>query len=149
MQRVATIAGILDQHVGDAAFLWLQRAREVDGRHFGEVVFGRLDQRLTANLRGLAAAGVGGWAAALAQFADYPEPGEMFVIGVLALLSEEAAAVDKALAPGGRGGTGCAGRPIGSRCPNASAKPAPLRHQLAGGGRSAAALASSLRAVAP
>ncbi len=85
MHRVATIAAIVDQHAEDAAFLWLRRRREIDGPVLDETGIGRIDQRLEANLQGLMAAGKAGWEAAQARFADYAEPGELFVLGVLAL----------------------------------------------------------------
>ncbi|MBZ9794836.1 hypothetical protein [Mesorhizobium sp. ES1-4] len=85
MHRVATIAAIVDQHAEDAAFLWLRRRREIDGPILDEIDIGRIDQRLEANLEGLMAAGKAGWEGALARFADYPEPGELFVLGALAL----------------------------------------------------------------
>ncbi|TIQ73231.1 MAG: hypothetical protein E5X64_39705, partial [Mesorhizobium sp.] len=85
MHRVATIAAIVDQHAEDAAFLWLRRRREIDGPILDETDIGRIDQRLEANLEGLMAAGKAGWEAAQARFADYAEPGELFVLGVLAL----------------------------------------------------------------
>lgn len=85
MYRVATIAAIVDQHAGDAAFLWLRRRREIDGPILDETDIGRIDQRLEANLEGLMAAGKAGWEAAQAKFTDYAEPGELFVLGALAL----------------------------------------------------------------
>jgi uncharacterized protein (TIGR02270 family) len=100
MQRVATIAAIVEQHAGDAAFLWVRRGAEVRGRRFGETDLGRLDQRLTAHLAGLVAAGEAGWSAALAQFADWPEAGEVFVLGALALHHGEPALVSRALDAG-------------------------------------------------
>lgn len=93
MQRIASIAAIVDQHAGDAAFLWLRRRREIDGPIMGEMDIGRIDQRLDANLEGLMASGKAGWEAAQAHFADYAEPGELFVLGVLALRWGEADAV--------------------------------------------------------
>ncbi|RWO45808.1 MAG: hypothetical protein EOS11_09395 [Mesorhizobium sp.] len=85
MHSIATIAAIVDQHAEDAAFLWLRRRREIDGPLLDETDIGRIDQRLDANIEGLMAAGKAGWEAAQARFADYPEPGELFVLGALAL----------------------------------------------------------------
>ncbi|WP_434725256.1 hypothetical protein [Mesorhizobium sp. RIZ17] len=85
MHRVATIAAIVNQHAEDAAFLWLRRRREIDGPLLDETDIGRIDQRLEANIEGLTAAGEAGWEAAQARFADYAEPGELFVLGALAL----------------------------------------------------------------
>ncbi|MGX9115352.1 hypothetical protein ACWTU6_01450 [Mesorhizobium sp. BHbsci] len=85
MHSIATIAAIVDQHAEDAAFLWFRRRREIDGPLLDETDIGRIDQRLEANLEGLIAAGKAGWEAAQARFADYAEPGELFVLGALAL----------------------------------------------------------------
>ncbi|MGX9572518.1 hypothetical protein [Mesorhizobium sp. f-mel] len=85
MHSIATIAAIVDQHAEDAAFLWFRRRREIDGPLLDETDIGRIDQRLEANLEGLMAAGKAGWEAAQARFADYAEPGELFVLGALAL----------------------------------------------------------------
>ena len=104
VQRVATIAAMVEQHAGDAAFLWVRRRAEVRGRRFGEADLGRLDQRLTAHLAGLVAAGEAGWSAALAQFADWPEAGEVFVLGALALHHGEPALVARALDAGAEAG---------------------------------------------
>jgi uncharacterized protein (TIGR02270 family) len=98
VRQVATIAGIVEQHVGDAAFLWFRRGREIDGHAFGATDVGRLDQRLDANLAGLVEAGEAGWAAACAAFADWKGAGEVFVLGTLALRSGEAEAIDTAAA---------------------------------------------------
>ena len=100
MQRLPTIAAIVEQHAGDAAFLWVRRGAEVRGRRFGEADLGRLDQRLSAHLAGLAAAGEAAWMAALAQFADWPEAGEVFVLGALALRCGEPPLVARALEAG-------------------------------------------------
>jgi uncharacterized protein (TIGR02270 family) len=100
MQRIASIAPIVAQHAGDAAFLWLRRCREIDGPFLDETDIGRIDQRLEANIEGLTAAGEAGWQAARAQFADFKEPGEIFALGVVALRSGESAAIDGALASG-------------------------------------------------
>ncbi|TGT72064.1 MULTISPECIES: hypothetical protein [unclassified Mesorhizobium] len=85
MHRVATIAAIVAQHAEDAAFLWSRRRREIDGPLLDETDIGRIDQRLDANLEGLMVAGRAGWDMAQARFADYAEPGELFVLGTLAL----------------------------------------------------------------
>jgi uncharacterized protein (TIGR02270 family) len=109
VRKVATIAGMVEQHAEDAAFLWSLRRAEVDGRRFGEADLGRLDQRLTAHLAGLVAAGEAGWEAALARFGDYPEAGEVFVLGALALHHGEAALLDRALSAAAAGDEGRAG----------------------------------------
>ncbi|AZO16732.1 hypothetical protein EJ069_19645 [Mesorhizobium sp. M2A.F.Ca.ET.043.05.1.1] len=107
MHRVATIAAIVNQHAEDAAFLWLRRRSEIDGPILDETGIGRIDQRLDADLEGLMAAGEAGWEAAWARFADYAEPGELFVLGALALRWGDtdliAAAIDAATGLGDAG----------------------------------------------
>jgi uncharacterized protein (TIGR02270 family) len=97
MLRVATIPAITAQHAEEAAFLWLRRSNAMDGHLLDETGTGRIDQRLEANLEGLEAAGHAGWEIAKARFADYAEPGETFVIGVLSLRSGSVEAVAEAL----------------------------------------------------
>jgi uncharacterized protein (TIGR02270 family) len=97
MQRIASIASLVAQHAGDAAFLWLRRRREIDRPFLDETDVGRIDQRLEANIEGLMAAGESGWQAARTQVADFAEPGEIFVLGVAALRSGEKEAIEIAL----------------------------------------------------
>ncbi|MGX5846257.1 hypothetical protein ACWGTO_04185 [Mesorhizobium sp. PL10] len=97
MHRIATIAAIVDQHAEDAAFLWLRRRQEIDGPILDETDIGRIDQRLEANLEGLMAAGNAGWAAAQALFTDYAKPGELFVLGTLAMRWSDAKLVTSAI----------------------------------------------------
>ncbi|MGE0500241.1 MAG: hypothetical protein AB7I79_01155 [Rhizobiaceae bacterium] len=97
MLRVATIPAIVAQHAEEAAFLWLRRRHAIDGHLLDDTGIGRIDQRLEANVEGLEAAGLVGWELAKARFADYAEPGETFVIGVLAMRSGSVEAVAEAL----------------------------------------------------
>ncbi len=97
MQRVPTIAAIVDQHVEDAAFLWFRRRLEIDGPFLDDTEIGRIDLRLDANLDGLMASGEAGWRKALDRFADYPEAGELFVIAWLAFRHGEKDAVEVAI----------------------------------------------------
>jgi uncharacterized protein (TIGR02270 family) len=105
VREVATINAIVDQHVGDAAFLWLRRRREIDGPILGETDIGRMDQRLDANIEGVLASGKAGWKAAKGLFADYPEPGELFLLGVLALRWGDADALSETVAASAAAGT--------------------------------------------
>ncbi|MBB6408623.1 TIGR02270 family protein [Mesorhizobium sangaii] len=82
MPRV--IEHIIDQHAGDAAFLWLQRDEATDAPHHRRKELDRLDERLEAHIDGLRVAGEWGWRAAEAAFEQYGEPGEAFVAAVLA-----------------------------------------------------------------
>lgn len=85
MQRVATIAAIVVQHVEDASFLWSRRRHEIDGQILGEADIGRIDQRLHANIEGMLASGESAWKLSLARFFDYEAPAELFALSLLAL----------------------------------------------------------------
>lgn len=85
LSRTAVIPDIVVRHAEEAAFLWLQRSREIDGQLLGPDDIGRIDLRLDANLDGLEAAGSAGWETAMERFSLFPEAGEVFVLGTLAL----------------------------------------------------------------
>lgn len=112
-QAVAAIPLLVRQHAQDAAFLWVQRSREISGQDFGEVDIGRRDQRLDANIEGLAAAGRLGRATALEEATSLGGAGEHFTLAALALEVGDPAAVtealDLALAAGPAGERGLSG----------------------------------------
>ena len=97
MRRVATIASIVEGHVEDAAFLWTRRRGEIDGPLLDETEIGRIDQRLEANLEGLDASGLAGWAVAKARLTDFADAGELFVVGAIAMRAGSREAVAEAL----------------------------------------------------
>jgi len=80
---------IFEQHVTDAAFLWLLRS-QVIGTSVAYTQFdiNELDQRITGHLDVLIAAGESGWNICLQQL-EIKEPGEAFVAGVIALQSRD------------------------------------------------------------
>lgn len=84
---VPQLAHILRQHAEQAAFLWgiYDRARLFpdENPEMDELRIARVVERLEAHLDGLRIAGAAGLAMAEARFADYPEPGELFVIRML------------------------------------------------------------------
>lgn len=125
MQRIASIAPLVAQHASDAAFLWSRRRREIDGPFLDETDVGRIDQRLEANIEGLMAAGESGWRAARAQFFDFAEPGEIFVLGVVALRSGDRNAIEIALSAGNEMGASAVGSLSGAvaRTPLSQLKP--------------------------
>ena len=97
MERsVAAIPLLVRQHAQDAAFLWVQRAREIDGPLFAEADVGRRDQRLDANIEGLAAAGRIGRDIAKEEALGVGGPGEWFTLAALALETEDAHAMNEA-----------------------------------------------------
>ncbi|MDW3224254.1 MAG: hypothetical protein R8G34_15465 [Paracoccaceae bacterium] len=86
---MAIIQRIVRQHVEEAAHLWRRRTRESDSAIYGTEDLARMDGRLMAHIAGLRAAGVEGWPIALQQFEDYVEPGEAFVLFLLALILDD------------------------------------------------------------
>jgi uncharacterized protein (TIGR02270 family) len=81
------IESIVEQHAEAAAALWLLRDRATDEPHYAVRHLARLEERIEANIDGLRVAGEAGWRIALAGLERFPEAGEMFVAGVLALES--------------------------------------------------------------
>lgn len=113
MRQIATIPSMVRLHAEDAAFLFVQRRREIEGQDFDETDLGRRDQRLSANLDGLIAAGQAGWDMACEVAEEAPGRGEIFTLAALALVLGEDALVDQAvqtgLGSGRRGRTGLSG----------------------------------------
>jgi uncharacterized protein (TIGR02270 family) len=81
------IESIVEQHAEAAAALWLLRDRATDAPHYAVRHLARLEERIEANIDGLRVAGERGWRIALAELERFPEAGEMFAAGVLALES--------------------------------------------------------------
>jgi len=84
---VPQLAHILRQHAEQAAFLWTvyDRARlfPEENPELDDLRISRLLERLEAHLDGLRIAGSAGQAMAQERYAEYPEPGELFVIRML------------------------------------------------------------------
>lgn len=78
---------ILRQHAEQAAFLWTVYDRAMlfpeENPELDALRLARLLERLEAHLDGLRVAGAEGLAVAKARWAEYPEPGELFVIRML------------------------------------------------------------------
>jgi uncharacterized protein (TIGR02270 family) len=91
------IRSIVEQHAEEAAFLWLLRDAAVDAPHYALRHLARLDERVEAHIDGLRVADEPGWEIALAQLEEHQEPGELFAAGVLALESQDAARIDRAV----------------------------------------------------
>ncbi len=89
MRHIATNPMIVRQHAEDAAFLFVQRAKEVRGHDLAEIDLGRRDQRLEANIAGLLAAGQTGWDIVAGQATEFPGAGEAFAAGALAIANGE------------------------------------------------------------
>lgn len=78
---------IVRQHAEQAAFLWTVYDRHMlhpeENEEMDALRLARLVERLEAHLDGLRVAGPAGLTIAEALFADYPEPGELFVVRML------------------------------------------------------------------
>lgn len=78
------LSSVLDEHVDEAAFLWLQRAHAVHAPNYSPHQFADLDERLAAHLDGLRVAGEDGWQCA-AEALENEGPEDFFAAAVLAL----------------------------------------------------------------
>jgi uncharacterized protein (TIGR02270 family) len=76
---------LLEQHAGEAAFLWLARDRAVRSPAHDLDDLAGVDARLEAHLDGLRAGADVAWELALAELESLVEPGEAFVAAKLAL----------------------------------------------------------------
>src|SRR5262245_32729461 len=79
-----SVRHVLDEHVEEARFVWLQRCAAVSAPNFSPRQFADLDERLEAHIDGLRVAGAVGWN--LAQEAlDSGEAEDFFPASVLAI----------------------------------------------------------------
>ncbi|TCM86476.1 hypothetical protein [Rhodovulum steppense] len=78
---------IVRQHAEQAAFLWTIYDRHMlnpeENEEMDALRLSRLIERLEAHLDGLRVAGADGLRIAQELFAEYPEPGELFVLRML------------------------------------------------------------------
>lgn len=81
------LSQVLDQHIEEAAFLWLLRDEAVGAPNYDLTSITRLDQRINAHIDGLRVAGEEGWKVVWKEFQAHPEPGEAFVATLLAFES--------------------------------------------------------------
>lgn len=84
---MAIIPEIVDQHVEEAAFLWILRDDAVHEPHYNLHDLIELENRLEAHLDGLRVNGHAAWEVVKQQLGDIGEAGEVFAAGVLALES--------------------------------------------------------------
>src|SRR5271157_4803893 len=81
------ITAIVEQHNGEAAFVWFLRDHAVTLPNYSLVDLSRLDNRLEAHIDGLRIAGEPGWIITRTALVENGEPGAVFTAGVLALES--------------------------------------------------------------
>ncbi|MEY4562122.1 MAG: hypothetical protein RLZZ618_1399 [Pseudomonadota bacterium] len=87
---------VVDTHVTEAAFLWMQRERASTAPRMRLYHLERLDRRLDGHLQGLHVAATEGWAATLARL-DSCDTGMVFVVAYLAFAGQDADAMRRAL----------------------------------------------------
>lgn len=95
-RRIAAEA--VRQHVEQAAFLWAQRDTWGQEDPPDDTVIGEIGQRVEINLDGLRIAGAAAWPAAERQLDDFPDKGEFFVVGWMAIEQGDATRIDKTVA---------------------------------------------------
>ncbi|MER8796211.1 HEAT repeat domain-containing protein [Mesorhizobium sp. M0814] len=101
-QRIAV--EVVRQHVEQAAFLWAQRDTWSLEDPPDEAVIAEIGQRLEINLDGLRIAGSAAWPFVDRQLADFPDKGEFFVAGWMAIEQEDAKRVDSTIEAGRQAG---------------------------------------------
>lgn len=89
------ILDIVEQHAGEAAFLWLLRDAAVRAPHYNLDDLAALDDRVEAHIDGLRIAEESGWDVAVELALE--EPGEVFAAGVLALEGKDPSRLDQVL----------------------------------------------------
>lgn len=95
-RRIAAEA--VRQHVEQAAFLWAQRDSWSQEDPPDETAIGEIAQRVEVNLDGLRIAGAAAWPVAERQLDDFPDKGEFFVAGWMAIDQGDATRVDQVVA---------------------------------------------------
>ncbi|PBC07835.1 HEAT repeat domain-containing protein [Mesorhizobium sp. WSM3859] len=95
--RARIVPDVLREHAALAAFQWAQRDNLAAADPPATDVVAGIDIRLESNLDALRIAGGDAWAFAIEQWIAYPEKGELFVIGFLALEFRDADFIEQAV----------------------------------------------------
>ncbi|MFH1797148.1 MAG: HEAT repeat domain-containing protein [Pseudomonadota bacterium] len=95
-RRIAAEA--VRQHVEQAAFLWAQRDTWTLDDPPDEAVINEIAQRIEVHLDGLRIAGAAAWPVAERQLDDFPDKGEFFVVGWMAIEQGDAMRIDQTVA---------------------------------------------------
>ena len=95
-RRIAVEA--VRQHVEQAAFLWAQRDSWGQEDPPDEAVISEIGERIDVNLDGLRIAGTAAWPAAERQLDDFPDKGEFFVIGWMAVEQGDSSRMEEVVA---------------------------------------------------
>jgi uncharacterized protein (TIGR02270 family) len=92
------IAGVIEQHAEEAAFLWHRRDVATDHPRYTLGDLGDLEERLEAHLDGLRVAGERGLEIAWAQLEQFGGAGELFTVMALTLESRADPCLERGLA---------------------------------------------------
>lgn len=96
IDKIELFDHVLEQHVNEAAFLWMQRSLAMNQVHHSAASLRKLEMRINNHLKGLMIAPQHAWEIALV-LADNKESGEVFVLSILALHSGESEKINTAL----------------------------------------------------
>jgi len=96
IDKVELFDHVLEQHVNEAAFLWMQRSLAMSQVHHSAASLRKLEARINNHLKGLMVAPQHAWKMAV-ELADNKESGEVFVLSILALHSGESEKINAAL----------------------------------------------------
>ena len=92
------IPGILEEHAEDAAFLWMLRDQAALAPDYDRNELAELEERLVAHLDPLLAGGEEARVLVRGQWLDWPEPGESFLAGLVALQAGDLERVNEIVA---------------------------------------------------
>ena len=96
LDKVQLFDHLIEEHVNDAAFLWLLRSQAIVQPHHGPAYIRKLEQRINNHLTGLSVNPDSAWKFAL-EAATFNESGEIFVLAMLALMSGESEKINSAI----------------------------------------------------
>lgn len=96
IDKVQLFDHLTEQHVNEAAFLWMLRSQAVNQAQHTVASINKLERRINNHLKGLAVTPQSAWKLAL-EAAQLNESGEIFVLAILAFNSGESHKINIAL----------------------------------------------------
>lgn len=96
IDKARIFSHIIEQHVDDAAFLWLMRSQAMTQAHQTPGSIGKIEQRINNHIKGLFNQASGAWEYSH-EAAECQEGGEMFVLAMLALSSGDSSKINTLL----------------------------------------------------
>ncbi|MER9326552.1 HEAT repeat domain-containing protein [Mesorhizobium sp. M0488] len=91
------VPDVVRQHAEQAAFFWAQRDTLMEDDPPDLHVVAGIDRRLEANLDGLRIAGPAAWPFVVAAYEDFPEKGELFLYGWMAIEQGDSSQIAEAV----------------------------------------------------